>query len=71
MTKDSTDRPVSPDPRVIAASLRLAGTIMVCRDPDGRMVATGGGRAGYGTDRDAAIWDLALQLERYGPSTDN
>ena len=47
----------------LADALRQAGSVMVYRTFDGRMAATAGGRTGYGPDRDAALHDLARQIE--------
>lgn len=47
----------------IAAALRQTGSVMVYRTFDGRMAAAAAGRTGYGPDRDAALRDLARQVE--------
>jgi hypothetical protein len=54
----------------IAEALRRAGSVLVFRTLDGRMAAMAGGRTGYGPDRDAALGDLARQLEFAGSDPD-
>lgn len=54
------------DVRQIAAALLRAGTVLFFRAPDGGMAAAARGHAGFGPDRDAALCDLARQLEFHG-----
>lgn len=66
-----------PDPTAaaarVAAALHQTGSVMVFRAFDGRMAAVAGGRAGYGPDREAALRDLARQVEsdRTAPGVDS
>jgi hypothetical protein len=50
----------------VADALRQTGSVMVYRHFDGQMAATAGGRTGFGPDRDAALLDLARQIESAG-----
>jgi hypothetical protein len=64
------DPPDPPDLTATAArvadALRQTGSVMVYRHFDGQMAATAGGRTGFGPDRDAALLDLARQIESAG-----
>ena len=54
---------ITREVRLTANLLRLIGSVLTFRTPDGRVAATGGGWTGYGSTREAALHDLARRVE--------